>query len=1676
MDNQRLTELSARLSCLPWLATSTRVAAFGLVVYELAGGDELRRFLDDGLAIVEGDILPLDIPEFREFCSQVEQASDEWIESMLGFPLPISRIGWLQRPQEGVFPPGVELYCLANFFATPAASDSPSEAKASAFALLGLAWILATHGRVNRGADLLGAGLGFSREVYESPHLLRKQFDDLKQAGWPLDILSLQTVTLAECLDRGGANSHAEEVLLAYLGTCREDLRHPSRLVQLWAGLEKDVGPLEVLNLARRLSRNLRRGGDRVAAVCVFESAVLGEVRAEGVPYSPEVVEVVARKWLSKLDGSVFEHVLVDFAHTLRVCGQPHDGSSLLEAWATILAGRPRPQPTFWLGRLFTRLVRWVCDPLVARVAAIQRLRLLWEELRAVAVQSPWLAWPSRELLANPSFWLGVAETRWHEHHRLGPVKDRAEWLEVYLNHLAGVEAVFDSCHALPFLALCDRQSRCRSATEALRAFIPQGLPDDMPSYINWIPLLKQAVEGSADWLFFAAQALINQPIQDRLLDADNHLDVEALLGAVRSATFKGGGWDEVLATEVFRLGLSNEDFGSPATLAEVRLVGSGAPASRRTLSVCDLASDLWMCGRREHACRLLLAFAGLSDADFSSADQLSAKYQGFASRVTTAAQRFAFTLADALLLWERLHFALALLSEHLKLDLRGRINAELVKRALLPALRADGADWALDHAYTLARVLGFDERLAEAIWLLEQVAEITSYQAEQLAQSILAVRRISERGAARALGDLGKLLLRAGRSRDAVHLLMGLIGMKEDDLLDQAFEARRDVLDKFTRRVGRELGAIVSLKLADALSVYNAGIMDYGAVWLLQSFAGLEDKSTDVTPELGGEKLRAFTAGLQPDNAALYVMKLAEAQGRCMQYGIAAGWLQAFLGVSEYTDLASLRETLQKFHDAVQGNTYLLFLDRLVCYSREFHAWKYGNIDSLDQFAARVLECDPLQFRWLDEGAFGQVSAWNTPELIRIWLRCYGRQDRKRTLDVCRRVLAYLRRNLHNPNLEGTRRQELVNQLRFLRWTIIQTTLYWLAEKVSGKGEDAEDGEDAEGGWQEALCWDAELGHRLLFERLSSQPAGQVSADKALSPRLGPQPASAVARGGKPLGPVAQVGCFGIQPVQFPAVQFPAGQAATQDGSLSALEGQLALGVELCHLTNAIKGCLLLRAGFDVRGRLVWSLLRAGEGDELTLLAHGCAGEHAQAAIQAAVHQHEAAIRDSWHAYGSWCADGEEALEEQWLRLYETLASDRPGKAAKGVVSARLAKFSGALRDEADWDYTQGCWMDFLEVLGKAWSTEGVGHLQRRFGEMQSSAPPEKGALLARWAEITTPSSAGNRREANDRLARELDEATECFIREVGKIWDLAAVACHLDEATDLYVQTDDVLHGVPIPFLLVARRRLFEQVRSVQSILSPLLIGWLRSLDGAVDSSPSSLLVVSWFAEDDPAASGAARLHAIQDDLAARQPRKCDLYSAGVDPPGAHAGLAAALSDRPFTVVTVCGHGLAPQEPEGPLGYQLRRTSPGIALYDGWWTGAKLINHRVGPQEPTPGCDLRRVEFLIQVSCSVGRVVQSGTDDAEGFCVELAASRCQSALAGLWPLHSAQAPVFATWVAEEYLKLRGDAVVGTRLSEGALRGRAVALARKRWQKEGRGQFRVGLNTAAAFQLFGQA
>ncbi len=628
----------------------------------------------------------------------------------------------------------------------------------------------------------------------------------------------------------------------------------------------------------------------------------------------------------------------------------------------------------------------------------------------------------------------------------------------------------------------------------------------------------------------------------------------------------------------------------------------------------------------------------------------------------------------------------------------------------------------------------------------------------------------------------------------------------------------------------------------------------------------------------------------------------------------------------------------------------------------------------------------------------------------------------------LTRAFLLALRATAADTRIPPSDRKRFQEGLGEIRQEIVRMGHRWVAA-TSDRGE-------RQDRWVETLAWDAELGQRVVLERfLEGAPSSPVGPPPRLPPLVASAttPDSASSRG---FGSF----CFDSHTEASPAplITAPMGEPPPEAESLAR---HLADGITPAHLARGLLSSeRLLRAGFAPDGRLVWGLL-ARDGDQLRLLADGIGSPTDRAAVASAARRHDAELKLVWFP-------GRLASRTDWPAVFE-----EPARRLRGeeLFALKLAVRESP-GDAADH------WEAFLGELSKTIFAECVSRLREAYAGFFDPPSPdtdtaiwiaERGSVVDRLALLLSlPDNAATAR-------RRLDSPTESFLRSVSRVWSLDAAAGFLRRDCDLLIQVDDTLHAVPIPYLPVGAKFLCETVGSTRCVLSAVLNGWLAGMERGrpIDSGSGRGLVLSWFGPTDGARAGAAQLRR---ELAASVGGWDWQDADGAT--GSHATLTGAVgSSSPPRVVVVCGHG---------------HDSPtGVSLGDGVWGGSRLFHRNGNVWQEAPGCNLAGVEFLIQVSCSIGRVGHGADQDVDGFCVEVAVARGRSVLAGKWPIDCLESPVFAAQVAAEYRQLR-DTWAGGAVSDGCLRARAVAAARRAL---GVGPTsRVGLNTAAAFELYG--
>jgi hypothetical protein len=525
-------------------------------------------------------------------------------------------------------------------------------------------------------------------------------------------------------------------------------------------------------------------------------------------------------------------------------------------------------------------------------------------------------------------------------------------------------------------------------------------------------------------------------------------------------------------------------------------------------------------------------------------------------------------------------------------------------------------------------------------------------------------------------------------------------------------------------------------------------------------------------------------------------------------------------------------------------------------------------------------------------------------------------------------------------------------------------------------------------------------------------------------------------ANGGAPHANAARpLGCFGIQEV--PSVTLSSGAAQAEPPPLpnwvSAVEEQLSKGIDAKRLANALAPQeVLLMLAFTLDGRFLWTAFhRAEDGTLKVATRNKRSGRHDD--------------RDRLR----WLTDWHDFL----LDLTWAWIGRRNDSGACGHIREYVQKIHQMMRDQQDLAELPCVLKDLCCVLCDKPQAAELENRGRRL-----LTPPEDRAAWPEWSQAAVSQwrhvAALPCQPTNKQMETALDAQTSAFLEEVNKIVDLKGLQSLLDpKKTDLVVQATGVLHAIPAAYLHVDGQPLFKQVRSIRAVMSPLLTVLQRQAEvEAMICHPKSnfeqVLTASWFRPDAPERCASYNLHQEMQWLAKQY--QLPWFSIAEKPEATPTNLARGLTKQgSFRVAAFCGHGSS-------AGMVLCADPSRRPPDETSWRGA--------------GADLSAIEFLVFVSCLLGRLRQESGRDVEGFCIDLVLNQARSVLAARWPIHCWQAPDFALAVVRHYLKLRETEKP---TPESCLRARALNLARHDCF-DANGDLRFGLNTAAAFELYG--
>ncbi len=477
--------------------------------------------------------------------------------------------------------------------------------------------------------------------------------------------------------------------------------------------------------------------------------------------------------------------------------------------------------------------------------------------------------------------------------------------------------------------------------------------------------------------------------------------------------------------------------------------------------------------------------------------------------------------------------------------------------------------------------------------------------------------------------------------------------------------------------------------------------------------------------------------------------------------------------------------------------------------------------------------------------------------------------------------------------------------------------------------------------------------------------------------------------------------------------------------------------------------GTVLVKVGFSLAGQLVWAAFRSRDG-QLDLVGCDAGNGHATA---------DQTLKEVVAVFDRACADivcRDKQIGDSLESLLDALAEN-----ANDVHEFYASLLEQCVhRDESICSVA-----DAFPIL-----TNEFGHPS----EWQNGT--RRVPSLNDWVSVWS------------RLQRmDMNKATEDFLSRAASIIPVDEIATVI-EGRDVLFMLEDSLFAIPLSFLRVSSgKRLFEIARSIRTVLSPAVHGQYlqdESQPYAVGQGDQVLCIsgVPGRLPDEMVAT--KRLFEEHSKLATSKEWQNSLIWRGAWdwPRGCHDVMARGIYDAEqagsrTALLTVLGHG----HRDG--GVELRSLQDDSGPE--YWQAHCVRN--VKPESSSegrgirPACDLSSVDFLIQVSCSVGRAEQDGLYDVQGFPANLVVAGARSTAAARWPILADEAERFANHLAASYLRRR-DQAIRDRIpfKDACIRTLALAETRQWWLETHVGSHAptgdefVGLHTAAAFELYG--
>jgi len=509
-------------------------------------------------------------------------------------------------------------------------------------------------------------------------------------------------------------------------------------------------------------------------------------------------------------------------------------------------------------------------------------------------------------------------------------------------------------------------------------------------------------------------------------------------------------------------------------------------------------------------------------------------------------------------------------------------------------------------------------------------------------------------------------------------------------------------------------------------------------------------------------------------------------------------------------------------------------------------------------------------------------------------------------------------------------------------------------------------------------------------------------------------------------------------------------------------------LAIEASVATALGRDTVLVKLGFTLDGRLVWSAFRAN-GTKLDLLGSDCGSGSAGANrdLTSFVHDFDSAC-DNILKRGEVLAAIHDAQPKSGSSGYDELLNECGGNDANYFAEL----FESLLKHERQIKAKNGDGWRTVPTLDSG----TVKALSNRFGTPEDWRNGTRHIpSLEEWQKFW--GTVGCREDLNTATEEFLTRAASVIpVNEIGK----------LIAGQDVALMLEDSLFAIPFSFLRNSeRKRMFEMARSIRTILSPAVHEsyWRDESQPASGRREDQVLCISGVAGQLPDEMVATRrLFQRHAESAANLTRPLKWRGAWDWPRGSHHVMARGIHDveqagSRTALLTVLGHG----HRDG--GVELRSVSDNGAEY---WQAHCIQQASPGSSNGDsdairPACDLRSVDFLIQVSCSVGRAEQDGLYDVQGFPANLVVAGARSTAAARWPILADEAERFANHLAACYLRRRDDAIRdGVSFRSACIRGLAMADVRKWWLESHHAlqtpaeELFVGLHTAAAFELYG--